>query len=101
MPRKSQYYGESAFYEAFGSRFRWLREYLKLSQEQMAAKLDITRQRVSQIESGNGKFPIGIYLFYRVCVTFPGSVLFLLGLRQKKKSKSEGKSTARRPRTPM
>ena len=85
MGRKSQYFGEREWLENFGKRFTKLRSFLELSQEEMGQRLDVSRQRICQIESGNGKYPISISLFYKVCHKFRVDPSYLLGLRRKKR----------------
>ena len=87
MGRKSQYFGEREWLANFGKRFAKLRSFLELSQEEMGRRLNVTRQRICQIESGNGKHPISISLFYEVCREFRVDPNYLLGLRRKKRRK--------------
>ena len=91
MGRKSQIYGDQEWLQNFGKRFAKLRTHLELSQENMGKKLNVTRQRICQIESGNGKYPISILLFYDVCRIFRVNPNYLLGIPGKKKTKGDSK----------
>ena len=78
---KDHWYNEK-YLKAFGKRFKRLREHLKLSQSQMGKKLNLTRQRICQIE--NGTHRIDIVTFHEVCKIFRIKPHWLLGLKRKK-----------------
>ena len=83
MGLKSRNFGEKDWMVEFGKRFKHARVHLELSQSELAKTLDLTPQRISQIE--NGKHPTPCYVIRNFCKHHKISPHFLLGLTTKSK----------------